>query len=96
MKRCPSCQRTYPDDTKFCLQDGTPLAAAAPSSSFGSTFGREQGQPGEQPPVYQAPSGAGAPPPPNYSAPRVPPPAPRKRKEPRPTLARSGVRNEKW
>lgn len=79
MKRCPSCQRTYPDDTKFCLQDGAPLADAP--ASFGSTFGRE-GQPAEQPPpVHQAPAGGGAPPPPNYAAQGwQQPTAPRKRK----------------
>ncbi|HEY0404774.1 MAG TPA: hypothetical protein VGC89_03550, partial [Pyrinomonadaceae bacterium] len=28
MKRCPTCQRTYADDTqKFCANDGTPLVA---------------------------------------------------------------------
>ncbi len=32
MKRCPSCQRTYADDTlKFCLQDGSTLTDADPS-----------------------------------------------------------------
>lgn len=25
MKRCPACQRTYPDDQNFCLDDGTTL-----------------------------------------------------------------------
>ena len=30
MKRCPKCKRKYEDDTlKFCLEDGTTLAAAA-------------------------------------------------------------------
>jgi Domain of unknown function (DUF4440) len=30
MKRCPTCQRTYDDDTlSFCLEDGTPLAREA-------------------------------------------------------------------
>lgn len=29
MKRCPTCQRTYADDSlTFCLDDGTPLAAS--------------------------------------------------------------------
>jgi serine/threonine-protein kinase len=27
MKTCPACQKTYPDDTAFCLLDGTRLAA---------------------------------------------------------------------
>jgi hypothetical protein len=37
MKRCPTCQRTYADDTlSFCLQDGARLfsESGAPSSSF--------------------------------------------------------------
>lgn len=25
MKRCPACQKTYPDDQNFCLDDGTTL-----------------------------------------------------------------------
>src|SRR2546425_3922642 len=30
MKRCPNCKRTFADDTlSFCLDDGTPLVAAA-------------------------------------------------------------------
>src|SRR2546427_1264964 len=29
MKRCPTCKRTFDDDTlSFCLDDGTPLVAA--------------------------------------------------------------------
>jgi hypothetical protein len=33
MKRCPTCSRTYTDDTlRFCLEDGTPLAAEAPAT----------------------------------------------------------------
>jgi serine/threonine-protein kinase len=27
MKTCPACQKTYPDDTDFCLDDGSRLAA---------------------------------------------------------------------
>lgn len=26
MKYCPECQRTYPESTRFCLEDGKPLA----------------------------------------------------------------------
>src|SRR5436189_4690070 len=30
MKRCPKCNRQYPDDSlRCCLEDGTPLAAPA-------------------------------------------------------------------
>lgn len=27
MKICPKCQKTYPDETGFCLLDGSPLAS---------------------------------------------------------------------
>lgn len=34
MKRCPTCQRTYADDTlRFCLEDGTALATLSQSSA---------------------------------------------------------------
>src|SRR2546423_3602599 len=34
MKRCPTCQRTYTDDTlRFCLEDGATLLGGAPVSS---------------------------------------------------------------
>jgi hypothetical protein len=34
MKRCPTCQRTYTDDSlTFCLEDGAPLLTEAASSS---------------------------------------------------------------
>ena len=33
MKRCPTCQRSYPDDTlNFCLEDGSPLKNISASS----------------------------------------------------------------
>jgi hypothetical protein len=32
MKRCPTCKRSFDDDTlSFCLEDGSPLVAEAPS-----------------------------------------------------------------
>lgn len=34
MKRCPTCQRTYSDETlRFCLEDGTPLVSEAALNS---------------------------------------------------------------
>lgn len=34
MKICPQCQTSYTDDSlQFCLQDGTPLAAASPTTN---------------------------------------------------------------
>ena len=41
MKRCPTCQRTYTDDTqRFCLEDGTILVGgeAAPSDPMAATL----------------------------------------------------------
>jgi hypothetical protein len=44
MKRCPSCQRTYTDETlRFCLEDGTTLlsgaaTSAAPSDPMAATL----------------------------------------------------------
>jgi len=42
MKHCPNCRTRYTDDTlRFCLQDGTPLAADSeqlpPTAAFGET-----------------------------------------------------------
>lgn len=35
MKRCPSCQRTYADNSlTFCLEDGTPLTSAGASDQI--------------------------------------------------------------
>lgn len=30
MKRCPACQKTYPDEQNFCLEDGTTLVGVIP------------------------------------------------------------------
>lgn len=39
MKRCPSCQRTYEDDSQaFCMNDGTPLVPDAPPPSLDKTM----------------------------------------------------------
>jgi hypothetical protein len=72
MKTCPTCNRTYADDSqKFCLSDGTPLVGGA-----------QQPQPGgPQPQQYQQQPGAwtppGAPPPgtppPSWQTPAPPP-----------------------
>lgn len=72
MKRCHVCQRTYPDDTQFCLQDGAPLLeepaatrggptpAAGPQATPGAQYEPPRGfQPGATP-------GGGGPPPPGY------------------------------
>lgn len=50
MKRCPTCRRTYADDTlRFCLEDGTPLDAAAPLNSD-ETLLMDSASPGTEPP----------------------------------------------
>jgi hypothetical protein len=36
MKRCPTCQRTFDDNMKFCQADGTPLVADAGGSQASS------------------------------------------------------------
>ena len=33
MKKCPSCQRTFDDNMRFCQTDGTPLADDAPAAA---------------------------------------------------------------
>jgi hypothetical protein len=60
MKRCPTCQRTYPDDApNFCVNDGAQLfTEEAPSYDPQKTML------------------ASAPPPPQYSNPQPPPPPP--------------------
>lgn len=76
MKRCPTCQRTFTDDTqKFCANDGTPLINDEPAfdpeatvMSLGSQLSEEpatpappsQSSPPQPPPPYYNP-GAGAP-----------------------------------
>ena len=34
MKICPVCATEYPDDIKFCQNDGTTLRAAAPAANL--------------------------------------------------------------
>src|SRR5437588_10314714 len=61
MKRCPTCKRTFEDDTlSFCLDDGTPLVAATRPDSeetlvLPSSSDREARIPDPQP--YNQPSG---------------------------------------
>lgn len=44
MKRCPTCQRRYADETlNFCLEDGSPLAAFNPATD--ETLTLESGEP---------------------------------------------------
>ena len=45
MKRCPRCDKTYPDSETFCDADGSALVQAGPA--FAESAGRESGE-GEQ------------------------------------------------
>ena len=37
MKHCPKCNRTYPDEMRFCLTDGGELVSDAPTIDFSKT-----------------------------------------------------------
>lgn len=70
MKRCPSCNRTYPDDTMSnCPHDGAPLMFAAYSPQ-GAQPGPPQGYPPPPPQGYPPPGY----PPQNYPPAGYPPP----------------------
>jgi Domain of unknown function (DUF4440) len=50
MKRCPSCQRTYEDDTQtYCMNDGTPLVSEGAPPSLDKTM--MAGSMGAPPPI---------------------------------------------
>jgi hypothetical protein len=74
MKRCPSCQQTFPDEAPdLCPYDGTPMTVDASQQQYYA---------GNQPPPYGTPGGApqwGPPPPPGggyYQQPGQYPPYP--------------------
>lgn len=83
MKRCPSCHRTYPDDTMSnCMHDGAPLMSAAYSPSGGPPTSIPQGDlpPAGYPSPGYPPSGYPPPgsqwqgyPPPGYPQQGYPP-----------------------
>lgn len=76
MKQCPTCNRTYPDNQQFCIEDGTPLAnvAETPSDYSASAPYTPQGSaPPPNEPYNPNPTPAGAqwtPPQPAQAAPR--------------------------
>ncbi|HYX28689.1 MAG TPA: hypothetical protein VE863_08985, partial [Pyrinomonadaceae bacterium] len=77
MKRCPQCNRNYPDDAlSFCLDDGSPLVSANAPSSFdpSATVQYPQGRDTSPPPTV-AYSGQPAPAPPPPPQGHQPPPA---------------------
>lgn len=68
MKTCPTCSRTYADDSqRFCLNDGTPLVGGA--ADTGPLSGAPQQQPHPQHPQPQQYPQAGA-----WTPPGSPPP----------------------
>lgn len=81
MKRCPNCQRTYPDDSPgFCVNDGTQLVNEdAPAFDPQKTILASAPQP---PPQYSnpAPPLANQPPPPPQQ-PVWPPPPPHQQQQ---------------
>jgi hypothetical protein len=74
MKRCPNCQRTYPDDApNFCVNDGTQLIPEeAPGFDPQKTILASAPQP--PPPPYSNPAPPLANQPPPQQAPWPPPP----------------------
>jgi hypothetical protein len=66
MKTCPTCNRTYADDSqKFCLSDGTPLAGGAQQPQPQQPYQQQPGAwtppgatppPGTPPPSWQTPA----------------------------------------
>ncbi|MGZ8842733.1 MAG: hypothetical protein ACXW18_03670, partial [Pyrinomonadaceae bacterium] len=75
MKRCPQCNRTYTDDAlSFCLDDGSPLIAAAAPSSFdpSATVQYPQSRETTPQPTIAYPGQMPTPPP---QPPSAPPPA---------------------
>ena len=82
MKRCPNCQRTYPDDAPaFCVNDGTQLITEEPQS-FDPQKTILASSP--QPPQYSnpAPPMASQPPPQQPPQPVWPPPSPQQQQPP--------------
>ena len=81
MKTCPTCNRTYADDSqRFCLNDGTPLVGAPDT---GPLHGAPQPQPQQpQPPPQYPQAGSWTPPgspPPGAAPPPWQQPAPKRK-----------------
>lgn len=73
MKRCPTCQRTFTDETqKFCPSDGTPLMAEKPpafdpEATVMSSVSQIKEEASSQAPPPQAPPAPPQPPTPYYN-----------------------------
>jgi hypothetical protein len=84
MKRCPTCNRTYTDNSlNFCLEDGTPLAADGPPVDPNATMRYPAARDTSEPPpteIYRPEPAAAVPPrpitptPPPPTRPAPPPP----------------------
>lgn len=61
MKKCPTCQRTFDDDKRFCQSDGTPLVEADESSNPYATIVASRDEIASSIPPEES-SSAGAPP----------------------------------
>jgi hypothetical protein len=56
MKRCPTCNKTFTDQSlRFCIDDGTPLVSL-PEDDERTNLGRGSEDTGWTPPAYQPPS----------------------------------------
>src|SRR5829696_10352096 len=42
MKRCPTCEKTFDDNMRFCQADGTPLVEDAPIDPYKTMIARPQ------------------------------------------------------
>jgi hypothetical protein len=77
MKRCPTCQRTYPDDAPgFCVNDGTPLATEEPQAYDPQKTMLASAPPPPQQQQYATPPPPPLNQPPQAAWPPAPPPAP--------------------
>ncbi|HEY0006552.1 MAG TPA: hypothetical protein VGB17_17350 [Pyrinomonadaceae bacterium] len=97
MKRCPTCNRTFDDDTlSFCLEDGTPLTSAgtaAPAFDPNATISFDQARDTSPPPTiaYTAPPSF------NQVSPQISPqPAPPPAWSPTPTPLPPTRQSRKW
>lgn len=72
MKRCPTCNRTYPDEQAFCMDDGTTLVDGAAASDPGATAAYTGQTGGSPPPPPTGAPGFGSNAAPGYTPP--PPP----------------------
>ena len=94
MKRCPTCNRTYTDlSLNFCLEDGTPLTADAPSGPDPNATLR---YPSPRDTAEPPPTEIYHPPPVSTPRPAPPPPPPPQQWSPTPTQPPRRKSNAIW